>query len=353
MIGRLGRWWFEPAPASRLAILRIAVGAYGLYLFWSHHRAYASVARQAASRFAPVGPAVVFPAPIEPALFDAWMYGTVGLLVLFVLGVGHRVLAPVLAVSLCTLLAYRTSWQKIYHSDNLFTLQLMILAFAPAASALSVDALVARRWPGLRALSWTRWPATEGPIDAAYGWPIRLICTVTTLTYLLAGLAKVGGEAGWRWATADNLLDQIGKNAIQKELLTDEGVSSTVRLAYELGDWLGPLAVIALAVELLAPLALVDRRLGRLWCVGTWCMHLGIHVLMDILFLYPATGIAFLGFFRPERWLDALRSVLDGTTRSQARGLEQSRLHFRSGGPPPEPPATGVRTPASPRHSER
>nr|MBA2550921.1 hypothetical protein [Nocardioidaceae bacterium] len=44
------------------------------------------------------------------------------------------------------------------------------------------------------------------------------------------------------------------------------------------------LAVGSLVIELAAPLALLDRRLGRAWAVGAFGLHWGILALMGIKF---------------------------------------------------------------------
>jgi hypothetical protein len=55
-----------------------------------------------------------------------------------------------------------------------------------------------------------------------------------------------------------------------------------------------------------APLALVDRRLGRLWALGAFAMHWGILAVMGIRFRYQLSGVAFASWFDFER---ALRRV--------------------------------------------
>jgi hypothetical protein len=307
--GLLDRIWFPPVPAARPALLRLAVGTYAVWLMYTNGVAWTKDSRQAAERFQPVGLPALFSAPLEPAVFDLVVAGTFVGLVVFVLGFGHRVLAPLTALAFCFVLAYRTSWGKVYHSDNLLWLQLFALAVTPSADAWSLDAWLARRGPGWRPLSWLRWPQAPR-VDWRYGWSVQLAATLTAATYFLAGLAKVTGELGFGWATGQNLLAQIGKNAIQAEFLTVEGPTDTVLWAWQLGlPVLGGLAWGSLLLELLAPVALLHRWLGRAFAVATWCLHAGIHVLMDITFWFPMSGFAFLVFFPLERLLP--RSLRD------------------------------------------
>lgn len=53
----------------------------------------------------------------------------------------------------------------------------------------------------------------------------------------------------------------------------------------------------SLALELLAPIALVDRRIGQLWSVAAWSMHVGIKKIMNITFRYHLSGNPYLPFF--------------------------------------------------------
>ena len=301
----MNAWFFPEVHALRPAILRITAGGYALYMLLRHGDAFRMIARQDPSVYAPVGPATLFTTPMDPLWFDAALWTTIGGLVLFVLGVGHRWLAPVTAALLTFVLAYRTSWGKVYHADNLYCVHVLALSLTPAASALSVDRWLERRgW-----LAALRWPALPR-VDWRYGWSVQLVCALTVIAYFLAGWAKIHGDLGFAWATGDNLFAQIGKNAVQHEFLTREGVSDSVRWAFWLGPrLLWPMAVVALLVELLAPLVLVNRAAGAVWSVLTWCMHVGIALLMEITFWYPLTGLAFLPFLPvervvPERWRD-------------------------------------------------
>ena len=53
----------------------------------------------------------------------------------------------------------------------------------------------------------------------------------------------------------------------------------------------------SLAVELGAPLSLVHPRLGRLFAVAAWSMHVGIRVVMGIKFKYNVSGVSYLAYF--------------------------------------------------------
>ena len=74
------------------------------------------------------------------------------------------------------------------------------------------------------------------------------------------------------------------------------------------GDLLVVASVLTMAVELGAPLALLDRRLRNAWVGATWLMHLGILATMAIGFPSPLFGVAFAPLFRLEVAVDRIAS---------------------------------------------
>jgi hypothetical protein len=229
--------------------------------------------------------------------------------VLFVVGWGHRFTGPLFGALLLWILSYRQSWSMIYHSMNLPALHVLILGLARAADALSLDS---RRPPGA---TLRREPAGGW----RYGWPIQLISAVTVFSYFVTGVAKAAGPLGWAWATGDALRKQVGADAIRKEVLGDAGSP----LFYVLYDevWLfAIMGVGTLALELGAPVALLNRRLGRLWALSAFLLHWGILFIMGIKFRYHLSGILYASFFDVERLVTWYR-----------------RARERWGTPPPRP----------------
>jgi hypothetical protein len=140
-----------------------------------------------------------------------------------------------------------------------------------------------------------------------YGWPIRLLCAVAAICYLLAGVAKVTGKAGWSWALGTNLLDQIAYDTLYKELIDPHRASTTLQYVYHIPYVLMPAAVMSLVLELGAPIALLHRKIGYVWSGMVYGMHWGIKILMTLTFEYPISGAAFLCFFpveKPVLWVD-------------------------------------------------
>jgi hypothetical protein len=280
--------WFTEAPATRLALLRILAGGWALLHFGRRRKMLGRVARTDEALFAPVGVVKLLDRPLDPAAFRALLAGTQAANVAFVLGWRHRATGPLFAGSLLSLCSYRNSWSMIYHSDNIVVLHVLVLGMAPAADALSLDARRARAaGPGMRA-AWR------------YGWPIQLIRTLTALTYFVAGVAKLKGPLGRRWATGEALRSQVLADGLRKELL-GEGAPPLAFTLYRQLELFRALAVGSLLLELGAPLALLDRRLARLWAVNVFLMHWGIYLVMRIKFRYQLSGLVFAPFFEIER----------------------------------------------------
>jgi len=309
----LERPLFPPVAPARPAVLRVMLGAYCLWYLGSRYRLFLSIARSQPTLFRPVGVVSMLPRPVPVRQFRGVLLATLLANTAFLLGWKHRVTGPLFSGLLLWVLSYRNSWSMIYHSDNALVLHALILGLAPAADVLSLDALGRKREAPANA---SRPDGGLAPLPAEswrYGWPIALLNTATALTYFVAGVSKVVGPSGWGWASGEGMRGQVAVDALRKELLGD-GASP---LAFALHDKLvlyRILGIGSLAVELGAPLALLDRRLGRVWALAAFGMHWGILFVMDIKFRYQLSGLIFAPFFDVERaagWLG----------RATARGI--------------------------------
>lgn len=279
----LARWWFAPAPPERLAALRIAIG--GFAALWTVGRLgeVLALARLPAAQLAPVGVVRVLGQPLPGAVVVAIAVVTIALLLAVTAGAWFRVTAPLAALGLLWTMSYRNSWGMVFHTENLLVLHVIALACLPAADA---------------------WCLGGAPPDrarpAGYGWAVKLLAAITCATYLLAGIAKLR-LAGLDWLAGDQLRNQIAVDNLRKALLG----SATAPLARPLIAHPGALAALAvatLAIELGAPLALLGRRIARLWLWSAWGFHVGVVLAMNVWFPYPLAGIAFLPLIDAE-WI--------------------------------------------------
>lgn len=289
MSERVLAWWSPPAPAVRLAVLRVAIGGFALLYVLLRAPNLLSATAFHAGEFHPVGVARLIAEPLPPALVYLNVALTIALGALFVLGWRFKIVGPLFAALLLWAMTYRSSFGMIFHTDNLLVLHVALLALSPAAAALSLDA----RRRGAPAPSEER---------AEYGWAIRAMAVVTACSYVVAGVAKLK-LAGTGWLGGDLLRAQIAFDNLRKIELGSSFSS--------LGVWLvkhpsvfAPLAGATLLVELGAPLALAHRRLALLWSVACWAFHVGVGLLMNIGFPYQLSFVAFMPLLRVERLLE-------------------------------------------------
>lgn len=279
------------APPVRPAVLRLVTGGWTAYYLSRRVDMLRSIHRGDPKLFDPVGPCRLLNSPLPPPLADGIMYAELVASAAFTLGLKHRVVGPAHAALLLWTMSYRNSWSMIFHNDNNLVLHTAVLGLTPTADALSIDAIRsdARLAPEL--------------LDWRYGLPSTVINAVTTATYLVAGIAKLKGPLGWSWADGESLRSQIAADGLRKELLGSGAAPLGVQL-YEHTGLFRLLATGSLALELAAPIALLDRRVAKAWAAGAFGMHWGIRALMGITFRHQMSGAMFASFFP----VDSLRT---------------------------------------------
>ncbi|MFV8752008.1 HTTM domain-containing protein [Nannocystaceae bacterium ST9] len=290
---RVSSFWFREAPAERVAALRAMIVGFGLVWLLAAAPVLVGFGQFPAERFEPVGVISPLALPLPLALvIGIWAIALLaGIAAL--LGWRWRVSGPLFALALLWVTSYRNSWGMIFHAENLLVMHALVLAVLPAADVWSLDARRSGR-------------AKPTP-HARYGWGPMLMATLTATTYLIAGVAKLR-NAGLEWLDGDVLLGHVTWDNLRKLELGD--VHSPI------GAWLAghawvfaPLAWISVALELGAPLALLHRRIAAVWAIGMWSFHVGVLLIMAILFAYPVSGIAFAPFFAVERAVERLAGV--------------------------------------------
>jgi hypothetical protein len=288
LAARLAGWWFAPAPAERLAAVRILVGLFALIYLLAQVGPLWQLTALPVRSWEPVGPLVGLDGPLPVPLWRGLVIGCLALAAAFTAGAWYRVVAPLFAVVLLVVLSYRSSWGMIFHTENLLVVHVAILGFAPAADAWSIDSRGGRR----------------GGDAAVSSWPLRAMSAVTVTGYLLAGIAKLR-LGGVQWVLGDELRNQVAVDNLRKLLLGSD-VSALATPLLEHPSLFAVMAAMTLVVELGAPVAMLGGRIAALWALAAWGFHLGVVLLMHIVFPYPLAGVAFVSMFAAERplaWL--------------------------------------------------
>jgi Vitamin K-dependent gamma-carboxylase len=282
-LGFIDSRFYAPLGPARLATLRVLTGAFAVSYFIVRAPVMASFRSFSSDQFEPAGLSHLLAAPLPPALVAVLYLAAIGFGLLFTLGAWFRISGPVFALLALWVTSYRNSWGMVFHTDNLLVVHLGVLALSDASAALSLDAR----------------KRAEPEADGRFGWPVRLLCAVTVLVYVLAGIAKLKAS-GVGWLQGEILRNYIAFDALRK--------SQVGSLYSPLGAWLvqhaWPFPLIGagtLALELLGPLALLHPRAARLWVFGVYGFHVGVLLTMAIAFPYPLSGIAFASFFPCER----------------------------------------------------
>ena len=283
-----------PAPASRLALARIAVGGYTLVYLARQRAKFRKLARADPALFDPVGPVRVLHKPLPAPVVDKMIDATLVSGALFTVGGGHRVVGKLHSALLLWTLSYRNSWSMVFHSENMLVWHTMLLGASRAADATSLDALVCRA------------PAPDRP-HSRYGWPLQAMQAASTVTYLLSGIAKIGNASGWSWTGGGAMRRQVAIDRIRKDVYGSSRGGAVAHALYPHRNLFTGFAVGSLVLELGAPLALLNRNLGRLWAVAAFGMHWGIRVIMGIRFRYQLSGASFAPWFNLEKLVDLLR----------------------------------------------
>ncbi|MCP1386507.1 hypothetical protein [Runella salmonicolor] len=287
---RLLNFWFDTAPAERLAAFRIGLGLFSLGYILPRIGMYRQIARQGADLFEPVGVFGGFSTPMNAGMFDALLFLTLAANIAFLLGWHFRQTGPAFGVFLLALLCYRNSWSMIFHNDNVLVWHALVVGFTPAADAYSLDAHRRGRVGSLLLGSSARWQ---------YGWTLKLLMAIATTPYLLSGIAKLAGPAGLDWMTGEIMRDQVATDTLRKIVL---GTSSSDMIfgLYNLPWLFSGFALMTMIVELGAPFALIKPKIAMTWAVMAILMHIGILLVMNITFRYQLTGAMFACFFPLE-----------------------------------------------------
>jgi hypothetical protein len=132
---------------------------------------------------------------------------------------------------------------------------------------------------------------------------LQVAAGIVVITYVLAGVAKLR-IAGWSWLDGDVLRHLVAHDNLRKAVLGD--THSPLGTALVAHRWVfTPMAIASLLVELGAPLALLGGRVRTAWVAAAWTFHVGVLLLMAVLFAYPLVGVAFAPFFALERLVPA------------------------------------------------
>lgn len=307
LINNLKLFWFQPLPPARLAILRISSGCLSLWYLVARYDMLMRFPANSRSMYEPVGLMQFGTEPFSAVTFSILLWATIGFNILYILGWKFRYTGPVFAVLLLVFFSYRNSWSMIYHNYNLLVLHIFIIGFAASGDALSVTGKQ-NKSPGIKPVA--HWQ---------YGWPVKLICLITALSYFISGIAKLTGDLAWDWLSGQAMRSQVAVDSLRKNVMGEE-TSPVFDLLYTHTWFFFFVGIATMVVELGAPFILHKKRLILTWVLLAFMMHWGIFFIMGIKFYHHMTGIIFLPFLEPEKWLAYFRQKFSGERQSSSTG---------------------------------
>jgi len=280
------------APPTRLAAYRILFSAFVAIYLLVRLPHFLVLGDRADADFAPVGLLSVLDRPPAGWAVDLAVLGTILASLAACAGWRYRIAGPVMAVGMLLLATLHSSWGQLLHFEHLMVLHALVMGFAPAADAWSLDAR--RHCPARNEAN----EADEAPTSTRYGWPIAMLVVITVITYVVAGIAKLR-YGGIDWLTSDTLRNHIAYTATRAELLGGDP-APLAGLAIRTSWLLAPFAVATVLLELGAPIAMLGGRWRDVWVIAVWGMHVGIALTMWIGFPLVLWGIAFAPMFAIE-----------------------------------------------------
>lgn len=280
------------APAERLGLYRAAVGVFSSIYLAVRVPGMWATAQDGSGGFEAQGLLRWVDWGEPSGAIACVIYGAALLLaVCFLLGFRFWVTGPLFAFALLWVTSYKSSFGMIFHSENLLTLQVLVLAAAPSAHAFSLDA---------------RRDSKQRSSAVPSGWPLLAAALIAVISYFLAGLAK-WKLSGMDWVSGDVLRVQVAYDNLRKIEL-GSGHAPLGAWAVQHAWLFPPLGALTMLAELGGPLALLHRRAALLWTLLVVGFHVGVLALMLITFAYPLSTVPFLCLFRLEetrvgKWL--------------------------------------------------
>ncbi len=256
---------------ERLIICRVAIAAFAALYTLARLPELWAIAHLPASQLEPTGLARF---AVPPVAVLACAVIAIVACAAFAAGRWPRITGPIAALAFTFVFSVRSAYGQVFHTENLVALHLLALAIA----------------------------AFHDDPKAA----VRLLALLTVATYVLAGIAKLR-LAGTAWLDGEQLRNQIAVDNLRKALLG----AGTAPLATPLLDHpalFAPLSIATLAVELGAPIALLGGRWAVVWVTAAWGFHVGVLLMMWIVFPYPLAALAFLPLLPVERGIARWRA---------------------------------------------
>jgi hypothetical protein len=293
-VDRWNAYWFPTTPTLHLAICRIVAVAAQLLWFFPDLEEHRNLLVKNPEFIEPqlliriisaVVPREVF---FTPEVFSALYWVTVVAGVAALVGFFTRTSLFLFALGTWIFVAHLFSYGDRHHTEALFCIFLLLLAFAPSGERLSVDALLRRRRHRSDASS------ASGMSEMAI-WPLKVVHVLIAMTYFSAGMSKLL-HSGLRWLNGYTLQGHTFGDALER--------------GHPLGLWLARQHEVAVALSVFTILlevfffgSLFLPRLAPLFFLGALAFQGGLYLAGGYDFFQHMVLLTLLLFFLyPEWW---------------------------------------------------
>ena len=226
-----------------------------------------------------------------------WVMVVAGITAL--IGLFTRTSVFIFALGTMFFVAHEYSYGDRHHTEALWTIFIMCLAFSPSGARLSIDAFLRHRQR-----SAGRPPEPE-TVDSAM-WPLKFAHVLLSMTYFSTGASKlIAGGLMWM-------------NGYTLQWYT---FGDAMRRGYPLGVWLGQqhdlavvLSVFTVFFELFFFVSLLVPRAAPLFFLSAIFFHLGLYFAAGHdFFQHIALNFTLLVCLTPWWWRDPLTKYLERT----------------------------------------
>jgi hypothetical protein len=225
----------------------------------------------------------------NPTTFTVLYWGTFAVGLLALVGLFTRLSLFLFATGTWIFVAHLFSYGDRHHTEALFAIFLMLLAFAPSGERLSVDALIRRR----------RFGAPYADASELAVWPLKLMLVLLGISYLTAGMAKMT-HSGLRWMNGYTLQGHTLGDALSRGHPVGVWLAQQHRLAILL-------SVFTIIFELFFWTSLIaPRRWAPVYLLAALMFMVGLYVSGGYDFFQHMVLLTLLLFFLVPDWWERM-----------------------------------------------
>lgn len=283
--GKIDRYFFEPATPVGLYCMRLLVFIGGAIFFAMKRSLHPATFYDV---WNPISFYVFLPGPLPSWILESarWVWLICSVAAGF--GLWFRASAALSFCAALFFLGYEYCFNQVYHSVHIYIMTLGILAFARAPHSLFLSKL------------------RPESVHGEFRWPLRWIQLYVVYVFFLCGLQKLY-FGGWEWVFSDNFYIRLLINPYHPPL-NEFALHGPLFISQVM-------AFLAFYLELLSPLALINKRWALAFVIMWTLLHVNVTATFGTHTQFFSQCFAYAAFLD---W-DAIASSLRGFYRSKIK----------------------------------